>query len=76
VPDDLAIVGFDDIPEAAFTQPRLTTIRQQVVEVGRLSVAMLIDIIADSTASATNGHAPLVLLQPELVVRESSWRKE
>lgn len=76
VPDDLAIVGFDDIPEAAFTQPRLTTIRQQVVEVGRLSVAMLTDIIADSADSATNGYASPVLLQPELIVRESSRRKE
>jgi LacI family transcriptional regulator len=74
VPADLAIVGFDDIPEAAFTQPRLTTIRQPVVEMGRLSVARLIDIIADSAEVAANGHALLDILEPELIVRQSSRR--
>lgn len=75
VPDDLAIVGFDDIPESAFTQPRLTTIRQPVVEVGRLSVATLTDIIAAENEAAANGHQSPILLQPELIVRESSRAK-
>ena len=75
VPDDLAIVGFDDIPEAAFTQPRLTTIRQPVVEVGRLSVATLTDIIAAENDAAATGQQSPILLQPELIVRESSRAK-
>jgi LacI family transcriptional regulator len=75
VPDDLAIVGFDDIPEAAFTQPRLTTIRQPVIEVGRLSVATLTDIIAAENDAAAHGRQSPILLQPELIVRESSRAK-
>ena len=37
VPDDLSIVGYDDLPMAAWTHPALTTVRQPVVEKGRLA---------------------------------------
>lgn len=72
IPEEIALVGFDDIPEAAFTQPRLTTVHQQVVEIGRCSVAELVRLIADSNQQEVD-DAPLVrMLQPMLVVRESS----
>jgi LacI family transcriptional regulator len=45
VPADLAVVGFDDIELAAFTEPRLTTVRQPTTEMGRRAVELLIDRI-------------------------------
>ncbi len=42
VPDDLSIVGYDDLPMAAWTNPALTTVRQPIVEKGRLAARMLI----------------------------------
>ena len=76
IPEDIAMAGFDDIPEAAFTQPRLTTIRQPVVEIGRLSVVKLTERIADPGEAAADGHTPPALLQPELIVRASSQRRK
>nr|WP_281536160.1 substrate-binding domain-containing protein [Cryobacterium breve] len=42
VPGDLSIVGFDDVPEAAYYQPALTTVRQDLTEAGRRAVALLL----------------------------------
>ena len=42
VPQDLAVVGFDDIPAAKLISPRLTTVRQPMAEKGRLAVSMLL----------------------------------
>ncbi|MEP9402281.1 LacI family DNA-binding transcriptional regulator [Sphingomonas silueang] len=65
VPDDVAVVGFDDIPAASLAQPPLTTIRQDYARAGELLVDMLIRRIdRRDTAPA--------LLPPELVVRKSS----
>ena len=43
VPDDLSIVGYDDLPMAAWTNPALTTVRQPIVEKGRLAARLLIE---------------------------------
>jgi LacI family transcriptional regulator len=71
VPEDLAIVGFDDIPDAAYFHPPLSTVRQDMVELGRRAVRGL-----GKTIEATRSGAPpspeTILLQPELIVRESS----
>ena len=45
VPQDVSVVGFDDIPEAAYFQPALTTVRLDFAAVGRHSVALLLDAI-------------------------------
>ncbi|XVU28498.1 substrate-binding domain-containing protein [Actinoplanes sp. CA-054009] len=42
VPDDVSVVGFDDVPEAGYTHPGLTTVRQEFAEVGRESVRLLL----------------------------------
>lgn len=47
VPDDLRIVGFDDIPEAAYLTPPLTTIRQDFDAVGRAALTTLLQAIND-----------------------------
>ena len=74
IPADIAIVGFDDVPEAAFTRPRLTTVRQPVVGLGRLSVKALISLIAGEPEPAPGEPDFGALLQPSLIVRESSQR--
>ncbi len=67
VPDEVAVVGFDDIPEAAYFTPPLTTVRQDFSEVGRRCVRLLIGQI-ESPGEA----AECSVVTPELVVRRSS----
>jgi LacI family transcriptional regulator len=68
VPDDMAIVGFDDIPFAGISNPRLTTVAQPSEEVGRAAFAMLL-------ASLRDGRLPPSIVLPvRLVVRESTTR--
>jgi DNA-binding LacI/PurR family transcriptional regulator len=67
VPRDVSIVGFDDIPEAAYFTPPLTTVRQDFMEMGRRSLHRLLSEIANGSRSATRETVP-----PELVVRAST----
>jgi DNA-binding LacI/PurR family transcriptional regulator len=69
VPDEISIVGFDDIPEAEFLTPPLTTIRQ---DFGALGHAALRELLAQITREpAADGPAPV---EPELIVRRSTTR--
>ncbi len=72
VPEDLAVVGFDDIPESAFFWPPLTTVHQHLAAAGRLAVTELQRLIVARLAGAPAGEPSDITLQPELVVRESS----
>jgi LacI family transcriptional regulator len=67
VPDDLAVVGFDDIPLAALVTPPLTTCRVPRYELGLHSMRLLLDHISDCP-----GECKEVVLQPELIVRASA----
>ncbi|MEU7454217.1 LacI family DNA-binding transcriptional regulator [Streptosporangium roseum] len=64
VPGDVAVVGFDDIPAAAYAEPPLTTVRQPTVEMGRRLARMVLN---------PEDRTPVVL-PTELVVRESTRR--
>jgi LacI family transcriptional regulator len=66
VPDEVAVVGFDDMPHAATADPPLTTIRQPIQRAGALAVEMLIDIIENGVEPARR-----ILLPTELVIRAS-----
>ncbi|MGC5308466.1 LacI family DNA-binding transcriptional regulator [Micromonospora zamorensis] len=66
VPDDVAVVGFDDIETAAYTEPPLTTVRQPIVELGRRMTRQLLRLAAGETIEQA------VMLPTELVVRESA----
>ena len=72
VPGDVSVVGFDDIPEAEFFIPPLTTVRQDFQAIGRGSVGLLLDAITPGIA--TNGRAPHLTIDPELVLRRSTAR--
>jgi DNA-binding LacI/PurR family transcriptional regulator len=66
VPDDVAVVGFDDVAAAASTTPPLTTVRQPVEEMGREMTAMLLERIAG------DGTRESLVVPTELVVRASA----
>jgi DNA-binding LacI/PurR family transcriptional regulator len=65
VPGDVSVVGFDDIPEAAYLIPPLTTVRQDFTAVGHRAIEILQAAIAGEVG-------PARLISPELVVRASS----
>jgi LacI family transcriptional regulator len=66
VPQDVSIVGYDDIPEAEFSDPPLTTIRQPMQEVGKAATRLLIKMIEDPTSTPQQ-----ILFDTELVIRSS-----
>ncbi len=67
VPQDVAVVGFDDIEMAAFVDPPLTTVAQPKADMGRLAAARLLEMIEGTPATGPR----VVTLTPELVVRRS-----
>lgn len=66
VPQDIAIVGFDDIQVAAMVHPALTTVRQQKADLGRIAGESLVRMIEDPHATAQ-----ITTLPTELIIRES-----
>ncbi len=71
VPEDLAVVGFDDIPEAAYFHPPLTTIRQDLQKMGTLAVQLVHRMIQDGK-QGENSKSEVLWVQPELITRKSS----
>lgn len=66
LPEDLSIVGFDDIPQASHVHPALTTVRQPLEEMGRSAAHLLLKYIAHPTAEIERIELPT-----RLVIRES-----
>jgi DNA-binding LacI/PurR family transcriptional regulator len=66
VPEDVSIVGFDDMPESAYFYPALTTVRQDFDEVGRTALRRLIAVLDNEDVDV-----PLKI-QPKLIVRAST----
>lgn len=67
VPDDISVVGFDDIHAAAYTNPPLTTVRQPLRKMGEIAARTLVDRIEGRTE-----YVPEIAIEPQFVVRESS----
>ena len=65
VPDDVAVVGFDDVPFARYTSPALTTVHAPIEDVGREAVRQLARLMSSQQAEA------LTLMRTELVIRDS-----
>ena len=66
VPQDMSIMGFDDIRLASFTNPRLTTIRQPIGQTGQAAATILLDLL-----SGRGAEPQKIILEPTLVVRSS-----
>jgi LacI family transcriptional regulator len=62
VPDDVALIGFDDLPPARVARPPLTTIRQEVEQAGMEAVALLLERIAEPDAPARRVELPTTLV--------------
>ncbi len=67
VPEDISIVGFDDIPGAAFANPGLTTVRQPLLRMGQIAAQTVVDLI-----EGRGEYVPEIAIEPEFVVREST----
>ncbi|NBM17555.1 LacI family DNA-binding transcriptional regulator [Streptomyces sp. GC420] len=73
VPEDVALVGFDDSAIARHMSPALTSVRQPIEEMGRAMTQVLLDEIADQRpAGSRRSDRPQIVLPTELMVRDSS----
>ena len=66
VPDDVAVIGFDDFEIARYTEPPLTTVRQPIAEIGRSLARQLLRLAAGEEVE------PALILPTELIIRESA----
>ena len=66
VPEDVSVLGFDDIPQAAHVHPALTTVRQPLEQMGRVAAQMLLDFLNNPDARPRRIELPT-----ELIIRDS-----
>ncbi len=69
VPHEVSVVGFDDMPDSGYFLPPLTTVRQDFAELGRRSLTLLLQHMADTDEPEAPAH---IVVTPELVVRGST----
>ena len=69
VPDDVSVVGFDDIQSAAFQRPQLTTVRQPLKKMGTIAAEALLRRIA---RPEDDDYPREIVIEPELIVRKST----
>jgi LacI family transcriptional regulator len=67
VPEDVSILGFDDIPQAASVRPALTTVHQPLEQMGRVAIQMLLDLLKNPEKDISRIELPT-----ELIVRSST----
>jgi LacI family transcriptional regulator len=66
VPDDISVVGFDNVPEVAYTHPGLTTVDQSIENMGYIATEMLISLIEGDSL-----ESDLYKVDTRLIVRDS-----
>lgn len=69
IPDDVAVVGFDDIEKSSLVEPRLTTIKVFKEELGKVAVRRIVDAVKTKSHTIVNTFVPV-----ELVIRESTQK--
>jgi LacI family transcriptional regulator len=67
VPEDISVIGFDDIQSAAFITPALTTVRQPLIRMGEIAAETLLGEIEGRVK-----YVPEIAIEPELVIRKST----
>jgi LacI family transcriptional regulator len=67
VPEDVSVLGFDDVPAAAFNNPGLTTVRQPLERMGQIAAKTLIDQIEGKAE-----YLPEIAIEPEFIIRAST----
>jgi DNA-binding LacI/PurR family transcriptional regulator len=67
VPEDISVVGFDDIPGTAFANPALSTVRQPLIRMGQIAAQTVVDQIEER-----GEYVPEIAIEPEFVVRSST----
>lgn len=73
IPGDLAVVGFDNLPESAYFHPPLTTVHQDLHRLGCRAVETVVGLIeAESTLDRLPATSQAILIEPELIVRQST----
>ena len=72
IPDQLSVSGFDGIPESEFFSPSLTTITQNLVELGRVAVQQLAQMVEINNSDKESRESIYISLKPELIIRQSS----
>jgi DNA-binding LacI/PurR family transcriptional regulator len=68
VPEDISVVGFDDLFIASYTQPPLTTVRQPMQRMGQMAMESLFKLMSGDEEEIR------IKVDPELIVRESTAR--
>ena len=66
VPDDISVVGFDNVPEVAYAHPRLTTVDQSIDKMGYIATEILIRLIEGDAL-----ESDLYKVPTQLIVRDS-----
>jgi LacI family transcriptional regulator len=72
VPQDVSVIGFDDIQSAAYQNPALTTVRQPLREMGRIAAETLLRRIR---RPGTDSHGGETMVEPKLIVRETTCQR-
>jgi LacI family transcriptional regulator len=67
VPEDVSVVGFDDIPAANYANPGLTTVRQPLLKMGQIAAQTIVNLIENRME-----FVPEIAVDPELVIRAST----
>ncbi len=74
VPEDISVVGFDDIPFAALANPPLTTVGQPIRQLGEQAADLLLTVVEHGVGAGAETPPPSVLLPNQLIERQSSGR--
>jgi LacI family transcriptional regulator len=69
VPQDVALVGFDDVPIATVVEPALTTVRQPIEDLGSMAAELLLNLLENAQDAQAPAHR--IILRAKLVIRDS-----
>ena len=69
VPQDIAVIGFDDIPSASWPEINLSTIRQPKISMGKYAVEIILEQLQTENGEGTALKATKIILDPEFILR-------